>query len=287
MERCSVEADPLPLLLSLRELRGISIRAPPRPSSRNPLLAGGNGCGGGGGGGGEVERVALVECGLRRVPPEMATLVRLSLLDVSHNPELGADVANCLPEGLAALPALRVLNLSHCGLGQLPPVVGELAHITHLELAGNPLASLPRRQLACAERLAVLGLAGTRLKALPAWLLVAHGLRELAVSAACLAGPPPGGSVASTSRGSAAISTALGALAIGGGGHARASGGDGREGLAGQAAAGWLRQVPEQLPGLRLLRVEGSLWEAAAVRNVIGLLSSPNGGGGLRIELMS
>lgn len=278
LDRCSLEADPVPLLLSLQGLCSVSIRAPPRPLGLDPSF-------GAAAGGAEVSRVALVECGLGRVPVGLASLVALTALDVSHNPELGADVANCLPAVLAALPGLATLSMAHCGLGQLPPTVGDLSNLTHLELAGNPLAALPRRPLACAERLVVLGLAATRLKALPAWILAAHSLRELAVSAACLAGPPPGESATSSSRGSASVSAALGSLSIGQGG----AGGqvDNRDIAAGPLSSGWLRLLPEQLPGLLLLKVEGALWEAAAVRNLMGLLTDKAGTSQLRVDLIS
>jgi hypothetical protein len=212
----------------------------------------------------------------------LCVLTCLTSLDLSHNPEMGAAVAASLPEGLTALTALADLALAHCGLGQLPPVAAELAGLTRLELAGNPLASLPRRPLACLDRLAVLGLAGTRLKALPAWILEASALRELSLSAACLAGPPPGGVAVSTGRSGASVSAALGALSLSG---STASGSGPLQQDGSSTAGGWLRQLPEQLPGLQLLRVEGALWEQAAVRNVIALLGC--GLVSLRLELLT
>ncbi|GBF88409.1 hypothetical protein Rsub_01121 [Raphidocelis subcapitata] len=277
LDRCALESDPLPLLLSLRGLREVEIRAPPGgrshelpPNAAAPAAP-------------SVERVALVECGLSRAPPVLCALTALTALDLSHNPEMGAAVAAALPEGLTALTALADLALAHCGLGQLPPVASELAGLTRLELAGNPLASLPRRPLACLERLAVLGLAGTRLKVLPAWMLEAAALRELSLSAACLAGPPPGGVAVSTGRSGAGVSAALGALSLGAS-AASGAGGPPLQQDAPLGTSGWLRQLPEQLPGLQLLSVEGALWEQAAVRNVIALLA--RGPVSLRLELL-
>ena len=367
LERCSVAANPLPLLLSLTALRHVDVVAsqlpgltgPPQPPhlAAAPLPAPlpapsghrrRSSSGGGGGGamgraqahapGALVEAVALVGCGLPRVPAQLAALPALAALDVSRNAELGADPGGCLPAALATLPRLRALSLAHCGLAALPPVVAELQWLTRLELGGNGLTALPHRPLACAPQLEVLGLAGTRLRAPPAWLLLggAPRLRELAVSAGCLAGPavaPAGGSggsagaagiaaaarggsgAAGASSGSGAVGLALGQLSVGdggggpgswgepsstaaalfagpgGSGHgspralADAAGSGGTGGGSG-TGGGWLRDLPEQLPGLALLRVEGALWEQAAVRNLMALLARPRGTGALRVELI-
>lgn len=294
LESCSLEADPLPLLLSLRALNNIGIKAPPRPLGHFPSFAGitsstfSNHRGSSGGsscaGGSRILSAALVECGLTRLPPALAFLQGLQSLDISNNPELGADVAGCLPDALADLPNLQALVLAHCGLGQVPPVVGELQWLTRLVLTGNPCTALPCRAMACSERIAVLDVAATHLKSLPAWILSATCLKELSLSAPCLAGPPPGGTsvTCSNSRGGCAVSAALGALRIGCG-----SGGpeDPLEGGGGHGSR-WLRHLPQQLPGLRVLRIEGALWEQAAVKNVMALLSDTRGSGLLRLELL-
>jgi hypothetical protein len=324
LERCTSEANPVPLLLSLPTLEEVVVRACPQalsvpgddasPPPPPPPRPRGRRSGGSGSGSAaaalpplplRLARVALTECNLSRAPASLAGLSALAALDLSHNPEMGGDAAACLPAGLAALPSLADLSLAHCGLGSLPPVVGELAQLTRLELAGNPLRALPHAPLACIERLAVLGAAGTRLRALPGWILSAGALRQLSLSAACLAGPPPGcaaaaGASSGGMRAQATMSAALRALSVSGGGGGGSMGGsmggstsslaspissaDGGPGPA--AAAGWLQHLPGQLPGLRLLRVEGALWEQAAVRNVISLLSAPGGAGALRLELL-
>jgi Leucine-rich repeat (LRR) protein len=276
--------------MGLRRLADVRVVSPLRPLALDPDL----GLGGLGDDAGTsaravapLQRLALVDCGLAALPRGVAALASLVAIDASHNPELGANSAGCLPAGLAALPGLAELRLAHCGLGSLPAVVWELPRLTRLDVAGNPLAALPRGAPVSAGRLEALDLSGTRLRALPAWLPAAGSLRELAVGAAALAGAPPccgaagplskaAAVVPSGGVGGACVSAALGTLAIDGG----AGGQDARD------PGGWLRGLLGQLPGLRRLRVEGATWEAAAVKALMSLLTAPGGCGGLRIELV-
>jgi hypothetical protein len=307
LERCSTEVNPMPLLLALPALEELALHACPQalaapaPSAppAPPPLPRRRSRGGSSGGGApprgppRVSRVALTECGLAAAPAALGGLPALAALDLSHNPEMGADAAGCLPAPLAGLAGLADLRLAHCGLGALPPVAAELPGLTRLDVTGNPLRALPPAPPACAERLAVLDAAGTRLRTLPGWVLGAGALVELSLSAACLAGPPPGGGGNGGGGGSASAGGARGAAAVGAALRALSVGGGSSGGAAGDAAAAppapapcWLADLPRQLPGLRLLRVEGALWEQAAVRNVMALLAAPGGAGGLRLELL-
>ena len=280
LDRCAVETDPSPLLFSLRHLAEVCLVSPPRPLALDAdfgLRPSSSGHAS------PVHRLALVDCGLRAVPRGVTTLSMLTALDASHNTELGADPAACLPHGLAALSALAELRLAHCGLGAVPPAVWELPHLTRLDLSGNPFTTVPRSAPASADGLAVLNLSGTRLRSMPSWLAAACALRELSVSAAALVGglvacgasgggPRPacvGGGTGSM----ADVAARLSPLAIADVGSVEDGG-------------GWLPPLLAQLHGRRVFRVAGATWEAAAVKALMSLLTARGGCGGLRIEIV-
>ncbi|GAB4815270.1 hypothetical protein N2152v2_002316 [Parachlorella kessleri] len=70
----------------------------------------------------------LVQCQLRELPQGVAALPRLEVVDLSGNEALSE-----LPLGLACLPSLRELCLSACGFSRVPSVLGG-GQATSLEL---------------------------------------------------------------------------------------------------------------------------------------------------------
>ena len=69
------------------------------------------------------------------IPPELAQLGHLQVLDLSHNQLTGA-----IPPELAQLGHLQVLDLSFNRLtGSIPPELGQLGHLQSLDLRSNGL----------------------------------------------------------------------------------------------------------------------------------------------------
>ncbi|MFZ3153802.1 protein kinase [Pseudomonas sp.] len=122
---------------------------------------------------------------LSALPADLARLHKLRIVFCSDNlftsvPEV---LGNCtqlemigfksnriqhLPAA-ALPPALRWLILTDNRLQQLPPELGDCAHLQKLMLAGNRLHALPE-SLAKLQRLELLRIAANRLEHLPAWL---------------------------------------------------------------------------------------------------------------------
>lgn len=102
----------------------------------------------------------LSQLKLRRLPPKILQLAKLTELDLSHN------LFESLPPELVQLPDLARLDLSDNPLETLPPEIGELAGLTRLDLNHTPLSVLPP-EIGKLTRLTRLYLTHNRLIALP------------------------------------------------------------------------------------------------------------------------
>jgi hypothetical protein len=308
LERCAVDADPMPRVCALPRLERLRVRG-----------GGGGGNGRAGGGGGALAHplaplmsppprlapsatlveLALEDMGLSALGADIAGLTALRRLSLRNNGELGGGVggggggtaaaagatgadapslgfSGGLPDALALLPALEFLDLSHCGLGQLPRVVPLLGALTELLLRGNQLSSLRGggggggggaaaarpfsvQAPAFAGTLRVLDLScNARLREVPPLALACAGLERLCLSSSALAG-------------GLAVPSAPAAAAP----------------PAPPAPPQPLRLLPRLLPRLRLLRVDGDAYERRAVGQLLGLQrelllqqSDAGGGGG-------
>ncbi len=122
---------------------------------------------------------------LSALPADLARLLKLRIVFCSDNlftsvPEVLGRCTQLEMIGFksnriqhlpaAALPpALRWLILTDNQLQQLPPELGDCAHLQKLMLAGNQLRALPE-SLAKLQRLELLRIAANQLDHLPAWL---------------------------------------------------------------------------------------------------------------------
>lgn len=122
---------------------------------------------------------------LSALPDDFARLHKLRILFASNNPftELPEVLGQCRQlsmvgfkanriatvAGNALPPQLRWLILTDNQIDELPPQIGDCAHLQKLMLAGNRLRFLPEELAAC-SRLELLRLAANRLDELPAWL---------------------------------------------------------------------------------------------------------------------
>lgn len=103
--------------------------------------------------------------GLFSLPEQIATLSRLTVLDLSHN------CLETLPTALKHLKHLRQLNVAHNRLQHTPDILASLHKLTWLDLSHNSFRDLTS-DLSRLERLTWLDLSHcTRLDAIPAELL--------------------------------------------------------------------------------------------------------------------
>ncbi|MES1245558.1 MAG: hypothetical protein ABUT39_28390 [Acidobacteriota bacterium] len=110
------------------------------------------------------------------IPPEIGRLSGLEILDLAYNGLTGE-----VPRGLGRLGRLRVLSLERNALTGLPPGLGRLASLTSLDLSFNPIAGLPD-DLARLSRLRTLRLRDGRLPEIPAAVLALRSLETLDLS---------------------------------------------------------------------------------------------------------
>lgn len=66
------------------------------------------------------QRLNLAECCLEEVPPALSALSALTCLTLNSNTELGGEDNKRRVAPLAALTALRVLEMRDCGLSNVP-----------------------------------------------------------------------------------------------------------------------------------------------------------------------
>jgi Leucine-rich repeat (LRR) protein len=75
---------------------------------------------------------------LQQLPPGIEALEAVKQLDVGDNPLAS------LPEQVADLPALAILNCSNCKLRKLPERLGvRQPQLSMVNVAGNQLTTLP------------------------------------------------------------------------------------------------------------------------------------------------
>jgi len=117
---------------------------------------------------------------LGALPPALRQLAGLELLSLSETGLTEEALAAALPT-LAALPALRRLNLRSNQLTGLPAGVGALSGLTSLDLRGNQLTGLPA-ELGALSGLTSLDLAGNQLRFLPLELGQLRALKILNLS---------------------------------------------------------------------------------------------------------
>ena len=80
-----------------------------------------------------LEKLFVVECGLRSLPEEVASLSRLSWLNLNVNQ------LTHLPEGLTRMPELKLLYVKANLLRSLPDF--RASSLTEVMVGGNPLTS--------------------------------------------------------------------------------------------------------------------------------------------------
>jgi hypothetical protein len=90
-----------------------------------------------------LKSIILNVNGIKKIPPEIRSLKKLTLLDLSDNPGL-SDINN-----LTSLPNLQNLLLYGCNLSKLPSDITKLKKLKVLGLTGN---NLSKAQLAKIEK---------------------------------------------------------------------------------------------------------------------------------------
>jgi hypothetical protein len=111
----------------------------------------------------------LSDIGLSELPPELWELSDLRELYLGNSPFTHVDDLNhltVLPPEIARLEQLEVLDISSNLLTNLPPEIGSLEHLEILWLPYNQLSSLPP-EIAQLKSLCILNLMGNNLRELP------------------------------------------------------------------------------------------------------------------------
>lgn len=104
------------------------------------------------------------DVGLFSLPSQIASLTRLTVLELSHNR------LDTLPPTIHHLKHLQHLDLSHNRITYLPSTLERLSKLTYLDLSCNPLNELPIC-LSKLSRLSWLNVSETLIDALPVELL--------------------------------------------------------------------------------------------------------------------
>lgn len=115
--------------------------------------------------------LSLERCGLSTLSVRVAELEKLEVL------ELDGNSLKSLPD-LRPLKRLKVLSLSGCPLGELPPAVVDLSCLEILRVSNCQLKALPR-DLGQLKNLRVLEAENNRLTALPDSIGMLEGLERL------------------------------------------------------------------------------------------------------------
>lgn len=116
------------------------------------------------------------------IPAELGRISGLEILDLAYNGLTGE-----IPRGLGRLGLLRVLSLEQNGLTGVPAGLGRLASLTALDLSFNPVGELPD-DFARLERLRSLRLRDGRLTEIPPAVLALRSLETLDLSGNPMAG---------------------------------------------------------------------------------------------------
>jgi Leucine-rich repeat (LRR) protein len=119
------------------------------------------------------------------IPAELGRATSLEILDLAYN-SLTGDV----PSGLGRLGRLRVLSLEHNALAGVSAGLGRLASLTFLDLSFNPIGELPE-DFARLAGLRSFRLVDGRLPEIPASILALRGLEVLDLSG----NPMPGAGI--------------------------------------------------------------------------------------------
>lgn len=110
------------------------------------------------------------------IPAELGQLGRLEILDLAYN-RLSGEI----PRGLGRLGLLRVLSLERNALTGVPSGLGRLASLVTLDLSFNPIGELPD-DLRRLSRLRSLRLIGGRLAEIPPAVYALRSLETLDLS---------------------------------------------------------------------------------------------------------
>lgn len=119
-----------------------------------------------------LEKLGVVNCGLRQLPPELGCLLRLDKLDAYGNyltdiPDALGDLENLtylalnsnrlttLTSSIGRLTSLRWLSLNSNLLETLPESIGDLVNLERLSLHMNLLTSIPIALGRCSNLLAL------------------------------------------------------------------------------------------------------------------------------------
>lgn len=111
--------------------------------------------------------------GMNNVPQEIAHLQKLTVLNLSQN-NFGA-----LPMSICSLENLEELNLAHNGLTTLPNNCFKLSKLKKLNLSNNRFTTLPVKALCQLEGLTDLNVTGNALTDLPLGLKKAPRLKKI------------------------------------------------------------------------------------------------------------
>ncbi|KAI4353881.1 hypothetical protein L6164_002804 [Bauhinia variegata] len=110
-----------------------------------------------------------------RIPAQIGTLRKLTLLDLSNNVLSGA-----LPSTLANLSQLPMLNVSHNYIRGIPAHIGSLEKLTHLYLSNNDLTGYLPSTLANLSQLTMLDISHNHISGgIPAHIANLEKLRKL------------------------------------------------------------------------------------------------------------
>lgn len=93
-----------------------------------------------------VERIHLVSCELYIIPPEIALLRNLRVLNVVDNALFE------IPPVIGSLPLLEIINVSFNEISVISETIGSLVHLRKLFLEANELSTIPD----CIARIATL-----------------------------------------------------------------------------------------------------------------------------------
>ena len=108
-----------------------------------------------------LEQLDLSCCEFDIFPQEIGKLAGLKKLKYTHNP------LSRFPEEILALSELRSLDLAYTQLTALPPGIARLKKLYGLYLAGNRISEFPPESEALAEELSHLDITGNPLRSLP------------------------------------------------------------------------------------------------------------------------
>ena len=132
----------------------------------------------------DPEKLELPAIELRKLPPEICQLTKLSILDLSQNH------LTSLPPEIGQLTNLKILYLNNNQLTSLPPEIGQLSNLRFLNLTSNRFRSLPH-EICQLLNLEILQLQINKLTDLPPEIAQLTNLTTLALYENRLTALPP------------------------------------------------------------------------------------------------